>query len=294
MVGSRPSGANVPRGLGHPLEGCLAKLHRAKAHLDALEEASGEFRRGSEPVRLVREDKAEGSLVEFIYRAKISAQPPLSMSVLVGDALYNLHSALDHLAWQLALLGSHPATPPTGSTFPIFRNRGRFWRTDTRTGNYTPWSGARRIAAMPDDAQALIVELQPYCRGDDAIDHPLWLLHELSNTDKHSTLHLAVSALTGKRLSVPKGSEHLRIDSFEAFPGLLHDGAVLGRVRASLTDEAEVEIYPECSFNEAFSEAGPAKGMLVMTTLGGILNYISDEVLSSRFLPYFARDRRRK
>lgn len=265
------------------LDGCYAKLRRAKTHLDALQGASDDFREGK-PVALVREVQPDPH--ELIYRVRVRETPPVEMATIIGDALYNLHSSLDHLAWYLAFLESRPDPPPSGSTFPIFKNRGRFWRVDNRTGNYTAWSGARRLEAMPEGVRRLIEEVQPYRCENRAEHHPLWLLHELSNRDKHSMLNLGVSAVLDKRLSIPKGRGIVRTESFEVFGGPIEDGDVVGHLRFSVWGEGEIEMRPDFAFNEIFAEGGPAGGRRILGTLYKIGNYIENEVLRRRVLPY--------
>src|SRR4051812_10723750 len=109
---------------GHPLTGCLRKLQRAKEHMQLLG-AVVEAWRKTNPVRLVRDFDLDAGVLS--YRVRVQS-PSDAIPLILGDALHNFHSTLDHLAWQLALLGPHGGKPPTGSTFPIFKNRSKFWR----------------------------------------------------------------------------------------------------------------------------------------------------------------------
>src|SRR6266852_6402711 len=52
------------------------------------------------------------------YRAKALREVPDRISILAGDVLKDMRSALDYVAWQLALAQSD--TPPPTAAFPIF------------------------------------------------------------------------------------------------------------------------------------------------------------------------------
>lgn len=99
------------------------------------------------------------------------------LNTLVGEFLHDLRSALDHLAWQLVVeAGNEPN--PEGTHFPILRER--------------PTSRREGVEAMPSikggissAARALVHEAQPYQWDAAYAKHPLWILHQLWNIDKH-------------------------------------------------------------------------------------------------------------
>jgi hypothetical protein len=72
------------------------------------------------------------------------------------------------------ILLSQFAAPPTPST-------------NGTVGKATGRSGLKKIEALPDEAQTIIEELQPY-HADDPELHPLWILNEYSRIDRHRTL----------------------------------------------------------------------------------------------------------
>jgi hypothetical protein len=109
--------------------------------------------------------------------------------ILVGEILYNLRSALDHLAWLLVQLAGKQ--PGDRTTFPVkfspFDKRGRL-------------VGAQLDPKIDDDRiMELVEECQPY-RGSvpgsltPPDRDPLWELHRLNIIDKHRTL-LVVAGL---------------------------------------------------------------------------------------------------
>ena len=104
----------------HPLDGVRAKLTRAQRHsLELDREIRAWFER--HPYGHTGEFDRETS--EYVFRYRIYETPPVVWSVVFGDIVHNLASALDHLAWQLVILnGREPIERQTA--FPITR-RGR-------------------------------------------------------------------------------------------------------------------------------------------------------------------------
>jgi hypothetical protein len=125
------------------------------------------------------------------FRAQIRFDPPLpdAVPLLIGDAVHNLRSALDHLACALADL-KVPTTSETGHAgieFPIHISEHDFNA-----------KGAGRIKRLPPSAQDEIKSLQPYHAGDNARHQFLWALHRLDIIDKHRRI-----SVLGGRYSVP-------------------------------------------------------------------------------------------
>jgi hypothetical protein len=99
------------------LEGCFAKLDRAKAHIEDLKVRLDSWITETNPYsveanfnyrRLVDHDPME--VIGRIHR-----KPPPDIPARIGDIIHNLRSSLDHLAWGLsAKSGSRPPTDPSG------------------------------------------------------------------------------------------------------------------------------------------------------------------------------------
>lgn len=124
---------------------------------------------------------------DYVYSVhKLPALDP-QWSVIVGEILFNLRSALDHFAWQLLLLDG--GEPDERTHFPIkddpFNDKGKL-----------------RLAKIPHlkDPKfcAAVEEVQPY-HGMDGVpifdEHPLRRLQLTNNWDKHRLLLLAVQVL---------------------------------------------------------------------------------------------------
>jgi hypothetical protein len=267
------------------------KLDRAKAHLERLRESIDEWREGDR-YRFITHEEEERRGVWKLNWDIIQTEPfPPEWVLWAGEFLYQTHSSLDHLAWELADTKAAP-NRPDNVTFPIFASRSRFWRQDSK-GGWRQSSGAWAIQRLPGPFRVPLLEVQPYKCGDRAPDHPLWRLHELSNEDKHQSLHVASSAVKRQRFQGLHLQDLKRdgagINNHDPFDnGKRGNNAVWLRLRATgpkpeIKGQAELLIEPvfgkgspACVFREPFYD-----------TLRAIYNYVVQEVVERRYNPLF-------
>jgi hypothetical protein len=164
------------------LTGVLLKLGRANTHLEALH---AEIRAYWEREPYGLRPKLDAKAGQYSLHVEIEEPAPLRWSVIVGDFIHNLRSALDHLACQLVLVSG--GTNIDSAQFPIFTRE--------------PTSG-RPLAAwqrMTDGMSTRIIKevrrIQPYTAGDTAKETALGILNALSNEDKHKLLIPTVAAV---------------------------------------------------------------------------------------------------
>lgn len=116
-----------------------------------------------------RRDPQTRRLIYFVNNVD---QPDPQLAEIVGDALHNLRSSLDHIAYRLVENGS--GQPPSRRIyFPIF---------DDRT-NYES-DGHRQVRGASPNAVQVIDAIRPYREGNSR----LWQLHRLNIVDKHRLL----------------------------------------------------------------------------------------------------------
>jgi hypothetical protein len=154
------------------------KLHRAREHRVALDDALNTFL-GSNPYAIsVRRDE-NSRPVYFVA----SVQPvPDAICLIAGDALQNLMGALDYLAYQLVCRDTNDAPPnPRWIYFPI---------ADDKISYDAKKRG--KMAGASVTTMAAIDGLSPYKGGND----PIWLLYRLNNIEKHRLL-LTVGSQAG-------------------------------------------------------------------------------------------------
>ncbi len=167
--------------MSHPLDGCWAKIERAKENIKNLEAEISAFVQ-PDPYIIAGNVNHQTKECTFVANAKTI---PLRFSVLTGEIIHQLRSSLDHLIWALALQ-SH-ATPGPDIGFPICLTEEKFKAAKKRG----------KINGISGSAQAIIESLQPYRNADwrnTVSDNPLRIIQEFNNTDKHRLLAVVVSA----------------------------------------------------------------------------------------------------
>jgi hypothetical protein len=175
------------------------------------------------------------------------------MSLTVGDCLHNLRAALDYIVWDLA------GTKGTRShQFPIVEDSTEFWKQAIKRG---------RLADVDPAAQTDIEKLQPYHGRNGARNHPLWLLNELVNADKHHALVL--TAVIAKDMQFRVG------DARGGFFGGTHrNGDILWQSQRGVFPKVEIQNAVQIAFKEP-----PAADLDVTELLKSILQNIQQKVV---------------
>lgn len=134
---------------------------------------------------IVREVREDVDKQVWVYRGE-APNAPICWSVIFGEILYNLRSALDHLVWQLVLANGE--TPGRHNAFPI-------------TNDVQGWERVKDnlLNGVSSRHKSMIGYLQPYTGG---INLPfdvsmLKFLDDLSNIEKHRYLIVAFIASMG-------------------------------------------------------------------------------------------------
>jgi len=194
----------------HPLDGPRGKLARGAQQALLLNQHCETYA-VSQPIRLVTGFDA-GSRAHLVHVE--GRPPPLYLGLILGEVVHDLRSALDQLAWQLAVQHTDPSvlvsrSVTTAIQFPITRSEEDF-------------RNHRGIKYISPEAVALIENRQPYHNIGGPLVNPLAVVQELSNTDKHQVLRPSLGQIRTDDLvflsSVP-------IDLQEVEP-LLPDSAV--------------------------------------------------------------------
>jgi hypothetical protein len=157
--------------------------------------------------------------VEDLYRISLKVDPngngrvrvsrnkpiPEETSLLMGEALYQLRSALDACVYQASIYASGKNPPPDENKleFPLCVDRDEF-----------PKLAKRRLSSLPQAVQDEIERMQPYNTPPlPAVDlirnvnRTLGILNDLARKDRHRTLHLVGSWITDVQpeFDLPKG-----------------------------------------------------------------------------------------
>lgn len=233
------------------LEPCWVKVHRAQAHFDVLDAEVRSFLR-TKPyfVSMKREPEINGVVV----CAEALQKPPATWSVVIGDCVHNLRTALDYLVWQL--VKANDGTLTYREEFPVFTNS-RDYAQNTSS----------KIGGVSDLAAERIESLQPYSGRNDW-RQDLVTLHDLDRFDKHRALQVTGFVLSGFRMATATSNGNATPE-YLVPSGPFEDGQPIGRVAFTpIGPDAKLEVRPEASFDIAFDEPdSAATGLLVVPAL---------------------------
>ena len=155
------------------------KITRAKEHFATLQAEIPEWARTS-PISITKEKDNEGRHhTVFVEIVKV---PPLKRwSLIAGDCVHNLRSALDSLVYGIAIheTGQNPPPDERALQFPIASSPQKF--SDQIS----------RIKSLNKGVQSEIERVQPYNSPQREIPPVLELLGILDNADKHRILNVA-------------------------------------------------------------------------------------------------------
>lgn len=167
------------------LDRLLLKVKWAKQHIDKLHAVIAAFPAPSGDDSKFIRFKDDPHIQESIPYVHHVPEIPPEISLIAGDILFNLRSALDHLACHLMTVGGGTVT--TQTCFPIAQTAPEYKSVKFR----------RKIEGIRPTAVKLIDAFKPYKGGY----FLLWELHELNKIDKHRLLLTACSTACGQSLT---------------------------------------------------------------------------------------------
>jgi hypothetical protein len=167
------------------------KLDRAKKHIADLESLVQSFSQSKPYTLVVQEHPHTRTQTRAMMGSMIfTSEVPDGVALILGDAVHNLRTSLDHIAWEL--VGLDRGTQDKHTAFTL---------RDTRV-NYD--SACNGILTPRADTKKFFLALECYEGGK---GQDLYRLGQLDNTDKHTTIALALRAgrLPGLQLIDPEG-----------------------------------------------------------------------------------------
>ncbi|MEP0316926.1 MAG: hypothetical protein ABJL57_16145 [Hyphomonas sp.] len=219
------------------------KIGRAKAHVRELEVLFETFARENKPRLVV--DKHEG-----MHRFRAAAEKiPDDFGLILGDAIHNLRSALDHLMWEF--LGSTIDNGTQNKHTKLIAHPTKTAYDGFCCGILTPRA----------DTKAFFKSLEIFPGGNgDAI----YTLHDLDIADKHKVLTPVVgvaqitrfeaSLTTGGTITVGGGGGRVDNDGYAEF---LQIGMPIDKI----------EVHGEPTFEAVFGEVDRVSGKPIIPTL---------------------------
>jgi hypothetical protein len=271
------------------LAGCKAKVHRAEYH---MQKVGGEFAsfREQHPIHITVARDADHSA--YVFHVWDVQEPDPAWGLIIGDAVHNARSALDHLAYQLLVVGlGRDLTDKEARRimFPISNNPKDFKD-----------NAARRLKGLRDVDLARIEVLQPYNSWDESIWGPLYMpgppapvstymaeVSHLDNADKHRIIQ-PVWFTTGFS-ALPRNARDLGITGSSSTNRPLNDGTEIGRWYFDHTPPEppdEMKMYIPAYFPAQISLREPFFGARVGRILGNCIMAV--QMIIDMFEPVIA------
>jgi hypothetical protein len=201
------------------LDGVRAKLTRATETLVTLDDEIG-FYLDSGPVDVRREVTSDGV---NMFCLAVTASPPARLSVLAGEVVHQMRSALDHIAHDLVRSAGNEPTRQTA--FPIHAKKPS---RVSIAGGVTP------------EVLALVDAVQPY-HADEPDTNPLHVLHFLWNEDKHRNIHLITAGVARTQAFLsPPGGQVLLGGQFQTRPVFDGEPFAAFEVDGGVPEDAEL------------------------------------------------------
>jgi hypothetical protein len=209
-----------------PLANSKLRLKRARDQFDALRTEIKEWCKTDSYTTTIEKDVDTG---EHVLLAEGVRDLPACWSVIAGEIVHNCRSALDNAIYDLTI--RHTGDPVKGSEFPIFSTRDRF-----------KTAGIRRIIGVNPPCRTFIESTQPF-NSDEPSETILWVLHEMSNIDKHRTLPLleSVTRVSDVSLTGIEGGialSNIRLGS----PGPFKANTEIARWKTNISDIGHVDV----------------------------------------------------
>lgn len=242
------------------------KLAWARKHLDALDAEIESFVQSDTYAAAIHYDAKQGC---YVARIKVGRGLPEHWSLMVGDIVHNLRSALDSLVYALALKHSGPPTEQEARSI-------QFLIADTQ-GEFVHPNRARLLSRVSPAAKAAIERLQPYHREDARFKHTLSVLRDVSNVDKHR--HLNITRATAQKSSISLSSPYITPGTeLAGFNGPFENNTVIARWKFVGPVPKNVEVRGKFEVAIQFGE-GPAREAGVEAFLAFAHAHIRDKVL---------------
>lgn len=240
----------------------------------SLDSAFAKMNRGEELVNAVRDEIADflGDHPEHVKVCRDPDQltdrflwnvgpPPTRIALLLGDAIHNYRSSLDHLVWALSVQSGNKISSDDAKDiqFPI-----------ASTENDWKAQAATKIKHVVPGSEALIDLMQPYHGTDTGIwpypptltrdpteYHALAILNRWDKIDKHRNLHTVFFNPYGVHLTNTRGG---RLEG--AYPADIELGTEVGRlVYDSPPSHSEMDVDPVFPGDIAIREKPPTWGL---------------------------------
>lgn len=220
------------------------KIERANQHIKDVDVAIREF--GNSHV-IVREMEPDG--IHEAIKLRIAPIPEM-LPVVIGEAIFQLRSTLDILAWHLAKMAGAKSLDrvyfPIAKSLEIFESK----------------SFQGKIKEFSPEALDFIRGLRPYKGGNDL----LWALHDIRNKDTHrhlSAIAFAGFTWTGTIKTLIPADKGVSGEVIVGYPQTFENEIILARC----THGAKADSDTKPVFHIAFDDVEIVEGQPVLAIL---------------------------
>ncbi len=228
------------------------KVERARHHLETLERDISAFcdRKG---YSLTCEVDIGAGEKTFVFTA---IEPiPDWWPVAIGDIAHNLRSALDNCIYEISV--KHTGSVVGLSEFPIFNSPEHFHKSGRGGGLY-------KIRGVPAKTAKVIEAMQPFNTRKDGSESILSILHELSNIDKHRTIHVCRMMPRDMRMEVVRDITFNGSMDWCMPLGILEDRTILARWKPTILEEG-MDMSADFTFDIVFQDTVVARKSVIKT-----------------------------
>lgn len=259
------------------LSGVRSKIDRALKQRGEMQACVKEFTE-SDFYEIATERDYRGRIVGRAVNVKT---PGHELSLLIGEFVHSVRSALDHLVYQLArnTTQNMPESWAKSSAFPIFKNGPEF------RGKKPGRRGARaKMRGLSPQARQRLERLQPYHRRSVSTLWALWQLEELSNLDKHRDIPVTGAVPAQGSVGIKFNRPGVTAIGHAIFPGPIEERRrMIGVMAENLTrpSDIELELYvkPLIAFDRR-ADPPSVRGWPLPDVIDGILLALDAHVFS--------------
>lgn len=226
--------------MNNGLQSAQAKIIRAMNQRLSVADLLAEYAE-RKPYRIIETGDGKKTL-------ELTEPPPIEISVIAGEVIYQLSSALDHVFFALVRQsypgGNVPDDVRTACQFPLCSKP----PGDPLKKPPIPRTSFKHMGGIPDEAFRIIEVLQPYNKQHHGHDL-LKMLNTFSNIDKHRHLNTTVRWIDRRHTIIGNN-----LTSTVVMP-MLEDGAELYEPTHFLdVDKHAMEVKDEYVVKVAFDE----------------------------------------
>ena len=258
------------------MDGAKAKIKWAIQHIAELDVAINDFLNPADrpkPYSIVHKRNPETG--QIIYYLATQTSVPNEISMLAGDILQNLRTALDYAVYALAVANGH--TPTSQTSFPIFDH------ALTSPDDYSIF--CRKVCLAGSKTVDYILKTKPYKGGNDV----LWRLHALNIRDKHRLLLVAGLAVSDINVGQHfRATREINGAVFGGWVPIQHPWILRNVGQEILVDPPDVKVNENIEFKFAitFDEPGVAEGEPMKVIVGQSLDWVTGIVYDlAKFMP---------